>query len=106
MVTPLNPNASASVTETAALKEPSAGGSTTADPIRVPDAVEKFFGSAPEFIRVPDVQRIFGIKRGLLYTLIGNGAVKSICLRQRGCKTGVRLVSYASLREYLHKRLA
>ena len=89
MFTRLNPNASASVTQTAAAIEPAASGSVQ-----------------PEFLRVPDVQRIFGIKRGMLYTLIGSGAVKSICLRQQGCKTGVRLVSYASLRDYCHKRLA
>ena len=59
----------------------------------------------PEFIRVPDVERIFGIKRGHCYALIGSGAVKSVCLRKPGAKTGVRLVSYASIREHLNSHM-
>ena len=60
----------------------------------------------PEFIRVPDVERIFGVKRGHCYALIGSGSVKSVCLRKAGAKTGVRLVSFASMRDYLHSQLA
>jgi hypothetical protein len=89
MVTPLNPNASASVPQTAAPIEPGESGSLS-----------------PEFIRIPCVQRMFGIKRGHCYALISAGKVKSVCLRKPGAKTGIRLVHVASLREYLHKRLA
>lgn len=64
-------------------------------------------GSAtPEFIRVPDVERVFGIKRGHCYALINAGAVKSVCLRKPGAKTGVRLVHFQSVRDYLHRQLA
>lgn len=59
----------------------------------------------PEFIRVPDVERIFGIKRGHCYALISAGAVKSVCLRKPGAKTGVRLVHYASVRNFLNRHL-
>ena len=60
----------------------------------------------PEFVRVPDVERLFGIKRGHCYALIGSGAVKSVCLRKPGAKTGVRLVALASVRDYLNRQLA
>ena len=56
----------------------------------------------PEFIRFPDVQRIFGIKRGTCYQLINQGKIKSLCLRQRGSRTGTRLIYAQSVREYLH----
>ena len=60
----------------------------------------------PEFIRVPDVEKIFGIKRGHCYALIGAGAVKSVCLRKPGAKTGVRLIHAQSIRQHLAKHLA
>ena len=55
----------------------------------------------PEFIRVPDVRRVFAIKRGQCYQLIKAGLVKSVCLRKPGAKTGVRLVHFQSVRDYL-----
>lgn len=55
----------------------------------------------PEFVRVPDLQRLCGLKRGLAYRLISNGTVKSVLLRERGNKQGVRLVYWPSVREYL-----
>jgi hypothetical protein len=55
----------------------------------------------PEFVRIPDAQKIFGIKRGILYRLIGANKIRSINLRERGSKTGVRLIDYASLKSYL-----
>ena len=82
-------NATACATHTAAPIEPGANGSII-----------------PEFIRVPDVERTFGIKRGHCYALIGAGAVKSVCLRKPGAKTGVRLVHFQSVRDYLAKQLA
>ena len=81
-------NATADATHTAAPIEPGAS------------------GSAPEFIRVPDVARLFGIKRGQCYALISAGAVKSVCLRKPGAKTGTRLVHFQSVRDYLNRQLA
>ena len=61
----------------------------------------------PEFGRIPDVERIFGIKRGLCYQLISADppAFKSVCIRKKGAKTGVRLVHLASVRAWLNKQL-
>jgi len=58
-----------------------------------------------EFLRVPDVEKIFGIKRGHCYALINARAVKSVCLRKLGAKTGVRLIHTQSIREHLAKNM-
>lgn len=55
----------------------------------------------PEFGRIADVERLFGLKRGLLYQLIGARKIKSACLRKPGARTGVRLVHLASVRAFL-----
>ena len=60
----------------------------------------------PEFGRVYDVERIFGLKRGFCYQLIAGGQIKSVCLRKPGAKTGMRLVHLASVRDFLHQQLA
>ena len=45
-------------------------------------------GVQPEFGRVPDCQRIFGIKRGILYRWIQERRIKSVLLRERGNNPG------------------
>ena len=64
-----------------------------------------------EFLRLPSVgQRcaVTGLSRAALNALIlqtaANGnkpPVKSFCLRQPGARTGIRLISYPSLREWI-----
>jgi len=61
--------------------------------------------SIPEFGRVQDVQRLFGIKRGILYRMINEGKVKSVCLREPGNKLGVRLIHLASVRDYINQQM-
>ena len=56
---------------------------------------------SPEFCRPADVRQLFGIGRSYTYTLIASGAIRSTCLRQRGKRTGVRLIDVASVRDYL-----
>ncbi len=55
----------------------------------------------PEFIQVPDAVRFSGIGRTSLYSLIGEGKIKTINLRRPGTARGRRLVHLPSLREYL-----
>jgi len=62
-------------------------------------------GVEPEFVRIPDVRRLFGIRRGFLYQLIGAGRVRSICLRTRGSRGGVRLIQFSSLKKFLADEL-
>jgi len=60
-----------------------------------------FTGIMPEFGRVADVARIFGIKRGTAYNLLKDGKIKGVLLRVRGKKSGLRLISMESVREFI-----
>jgi hypothetical protein len=79
----------------------------TSDPLSV--AVSSV--AAPEFMRLPKPRErdpIFGFSRSYLNTLVlpckenaFRPPVRSIVLRRRGAKTGVRLIDLSSLRAYL-----
>ena len=68
-------------------------------------------GYRPEWIRLPSPgQRCphCGLSRSALNALIlpspangGRPVVVSYCLRQRGSRTGIRLISYDSLKSYI-----
>jgi hypothetical protein len=58
-------------------------------------------GSAAEFGRVRDVEKIFALKRGKLYQLIGTGQIKSAVILQKGAKRGLRLIHLDSVRQLL-----
>ena len=62
-------------------------------------------GILPEFGRWQDVQRLFGIKRGVLYILLTEGKVKSVSMRRKGNKHGCRLFYLPGISEYLHSLL-
>jgi hypothetical protein len=55
----------------------------------------------PEFGRVKDVEKLFGVKRGILYRWINEGKVKSVCIREPGNVQGVRIIHLASVRNYI-----
>jgi hypothetical protein len=59
----------------------------------------------PEFGRWQDVRRLYGIKRGYLYTKIQDGTIESISLREPGKKFGCRLIYLPSVRAWLHSLL-
>jgi predicted DNA-binding transcriptional regulator AlpA len=65
-----------------------------------------FSSDEPEFIRVPDVQRRAGIKRGVCYRRIRDGTFKSVLMREPGNRLGVRLIYWPSVRAYLHQLMA
>jgi hypothetical protein len=73
------------------------GAETTVAPI----APGNCGAALPEFGRLADVQRLFGLKRGFTYQLINSGKIKSVCLRKPGAKTGCRLIHLQSVRDYL-----
>jgi hypothetical protein len=84
----------------------------TVEPIREADTVSEI----PEYIRLPKTGKLCnrtGLSRSYLNALIlptdenkHRPPVKSVCLRRKGAKTGVRLIVYASLLEFLHKHEA
>lgn len=55
----------------------------------------------PEWLRVPEAVRLFGICRSSLYELIAENKIRSTCLRKRGAVRGIRLISYDSLAAYI-----
>jgi hypothetical protein len=60
----------------------------------------------PEFCDVRGLDRLFGIKRSLGYTLLAEGLIESVSLRRRGQIRGKRLFSVDSVRAYLRKQMA
>lgn len=78
-----------------------AAGVTTAAPIS-PGTVGDIL---PEFLEVPDVPRLFGIRRTTLYCLMKTGEIKSVLLRRPGHRSGKRLVSAVSCRDFLNREM-
>jgi hypothetical protein len=73
----------------------------TVEPVQSGDC----FSVQPEFGRVPDCQRLFGIKRGILYRWIQERRIKTVLLRERGNKHGIRLIYLQSVRDYLYANM-
>jgi len=65
-----------------------------------------FTGVQPEFGRTADVQRLFGLRRGSLYNLFGDGKIKGVLLRVRGQKSGVRLWHLQSIADCIRSQMA
>jgi hypothetical protein len=63
--------------------------------------VEPGVVGSPEFIRIGDARKIFGLGRTYCYNLITDGKIRSVVLRKRGAKTGVRLLDVDSVRAFL-----
>jgi hypothetical protein len=59
----------------------------------------------PEWLRLPEAMRIFGLGRSTLYELIAGGKIQSTPLRKPGAKRGIRLIRYDSLALYLEGKL-
>lgn len=57
----------------------------------------------PEWLRVPDAVRVFGISRSALYELIAAGTIKSTALKKRGAVRGIRIISFDSLAEFCER---
>ncbi len=58
---------------------------------------------SPEWVRVSDARPLWGLTRTVVYRLIADGHIRSICLRQPGRATGIRLLSAESVRAYLRR---
>ena len=66
---------------------------------RNPEAEEGIL--KPEWLRIPETLRVFGISRAKLYDLIAKGRIKSVSLRERGQTKGTRLINYESIQNFL-----
>lgn len=63
-------------------------------------------GVDPEFLDWQGVQARFAIKRSNLYALLGEGLIRSVALRRKGCVRGRRLFETASIREFLREKMS
>jgi hypothetical protein len=61
------------------------------------------FAQDPEWLRVPEAVRRFGLGRSTIYELIRSHEVKTALIRKRGNTTGIRLISTDSLRAYVQR---
>src|ERR1700761_7827976 len=64
-------------------------------------ASERCAGIAPEFVRVADAVQLFGVGKSTLADWISRGFIKSHLVRRQGNKSGMRLISTASLRAFI-----
>lgn len=63
-------------------------------------------GVKPEWIRPRQVTELFGIGRGTVAYLITEKKIKSVSLCHDGLARGTRLISYASVCDYLEGLVA
>jgi hypothetical protein len=64
-----------------------------------------FTGATPEFGRLADVQRLYGLKRGTCYNLLRDGKIRGCLLRVRGKKSGCRLIEMSSVRNFIRSQM-
>lgn len=57
----------------------------------------------PEWIRVPEAVRLFGLSRSAIYELIGKNLIRSYSLCKRGCRRGTRFIFFDSLCEFMNR---
>jgi hypothetical protein len=62
-------------------------------------------GAEPEFGRIGDVERLYGLKRGSTYNLLAAGKIRGCLLRIKGKKSGVRLIHLRSVREFIDSQM-
>jgi hypothetical protein len=86
--------------------KPKIGGQPT-DQITVPVRATPAYvaGQNPEFLDALGVRERFGIKRSLLYELLGDGLIRSVSLRRRGQSRGKRLFCVDSIRDFLREQM-
>ena len=57
--------------------------------------------SEPEWIRINDAVRVFGLSRPYLFDLISAKKIRSVHITRKGATKGIRLIDTASLRQYI-----
>ncbi len=60
----------------------------------------------PEWIRIPSQGecRYTSLRRTYMHGLVRSGAVKSVLLRRKGMKSGIRLIHLQSLLDYIESQ--
>jgi hypothetical protein len=55
----------------------------------------------PEFLDAVGVEKLFGIRRSLLFRLLAEKQIRGVSIRQKGRLRGKRLFDCASIRKFL-----
>jgi hypothetical protein len=58
----------------------------------------------PRWLRISAVKAAYGLNTVRIYELLNTGHLKSVLLRDKGKKRGIRLISVESLDEFFRKR--
>ena len=61
------------------------------------------FAQDPEWLRIPEAVRRFGLGRSTIYELIRNREIKTALIRKRGNTRGIRIISTDSLRAFVER---
>ncbi|MBK1831332.1 helix-turn-helix domain-containing protein [Verrucomicrobiaceae bacterium R5-34] len=59
----------------------------------------------PEFLRVSDAAKIYALSKAKLYSLMSEGKITYVSLRERGKVRGVRLIKADSIKHFMEARL-
>lgn len=54
-----------------------------------------------EYGRFDELERRFGIRRSTAYQLIDRGLIRSVAVKKKGSRCGIRLIDFESVREFL-----
>ena len=54
-----------------------------------------------EYGRFDELERRFGIRRSTAYELINAGKIKSVAVKKKGTRSGIRLIDFGSVRDFL-----
>lgn len=78
----------------------------TSQPVPVTGAETHNINLQPEWARVPDITKMFGIKRTSLFRLLADGSIRSASIRRRGSTKGIRIIDCDSVRALLQNQAA
>jgi predicted DNA-binding transcriptional regulator AlpA len=57
----------------------------------------------PKYIRTPDVERLYGIKKSFLYQLIRSGRLPSVLLKGKSATWGIRLFKPDDIESFIEQ---
>jgi hypothetical protein len=92
------------ISNVATWKPSTASGSSKAYTV-APVIAGQVCAASPEFIDVDSMRPMFGVRRTTTFRLLKEGLIKGVLIRREGGKSGRRLISTASVREYFARQM-
>lgn len=59
--------------------------------------------TTPRYVRISEVERIFGLKRSSIYNLLADGRITGCSVRIRGERSRVRLIDLTSVQNFINQ---